>query len=503
MDANIADKILAAGAAEDPALYHGPQVVTHGQLRESVCRWASLLLAHGAEPGERIGLWAENSPWFVAAYLGIIRAGCCAVPFPTEAGESWFARAAAAAGMKRVLISGRFRPRVGPWAAARQLVVIEEAAADAATPPAKWPDVDPRHDLAALMFTSGSTGEAKGVMVSHRNIACNTDDILAYTHLSPRDRTLAVLPFYYCYGASLLHSHLMAGASLVLNNSFLFPESMLDEMEARACTGFAGVPSTYQILLRKTNFVRRQFPSLRWLQQAGGRLATPFIRQIRTSFPAVRLYVMYGQTEGTARLSYLPPERLDDKLGSIGCGLRHTTLEVLRPDGTPVTAGSDEVGEIVAAGENICAGYWNDPQETARYFRGGKLFTGDMARRDADGFIYVVERSRDFIKALGNRVSPKEIEEVISELPDVVETAVIGVADDVWGEAIRAYVSTVGASQLTADAVRRHCLQRLPPFKVPEQIEFLPRLPKTANGKIAKEELRRMACEPAGAVARP
>ena len=151
---------------------------------------------------------------------------------------------------------------------------------------------------------------------------------------------------------------------------------------------------------------------------------------------------MYGQTEATARLSYLPPERLADKLGSIGQGLPHTRLEVLKPDGAAVRPGSDEVGEIVARGGNITPGYWNDREETARYFRDGKLYTGDMARVDEDGFLFILERSRDFIKAMGNRVSPKEVEEVIAELPQVVETAVIGVPHEIWGEAIHAFVVT-------------------------------------------------------------
>ena len=165
--------------------------------------------------------------------------------------------------------------------------------------------------------------------------------------------------------------------------------------------------------------------------------------------PRVKLYVMYGQTEATARLSYLPPERLDEKLGSIGKGLAHTRLEVLRPDGTPVRPGSGEVGEIVASGDNVTPGYWNDPEETARFFRDGKLHTGDMARVDADGFLFLVERGRDFIKAMGNRVSPKEVEEVLAELPQVVEAAVIGVADEIWGEAVKAFVVTdhAGMSQ--------------------------------------------------------
>ena len=262
---------------------------------------------------------------------------------------------------------------------------------------------------------------------------------------------MTVLPFYYCFGTSLLHTHLMAGGSLVLNNRFLFPEKVLDEMDETPCTGLAGVPATYQILLRKTTFAQRRFPALRWFQQAGGRLPNPIIREIREAFPAVKFFVMYGQTEATARLSYLPPERLDDKIGSIGRGLPHTRLEVLRPDGAAVQPGSDEVGEIVVSGENVTLGYWGDPDETQRFFRDGRLFTGDMARVDADGFLFLVERARDFIKPLGHRVSPKEIEEVLAEMPEVVEAAVVGAPNDLWGEAVRAFVVTVRPGQLTTD----------------------------------------------------
>lgn len=371
-----------------------------------------------------------------------------------------------------------------------------EATIETAGPPAAGADlppaeVDPRKDLAAIVYTSGSTGDVKGVMVTHRNIRVNTEDIIGYVGIDPTDRAMCVLPFHYCFGTSLLHTHLMAGGSVVVNNRFMFPEKVLDEMQDRGCTGLAGVPATYQILLRKSSFVRRRLPALRWFQQAGGKLPDPFIVEIRRAFPAAKFFIMYGQTEATARLSYLPPERLDDKLGSIGRGLPHTRLAVLRPDGSPVQPGSDEVGEIVAEGENVTLGYWNDPEETARYFRDGRLHTGDMARVDADGFIFVVERARDFIKAMGYRVGPKEVEDVLAEMPEVVEAAVIGVPDDLWGEAIKAFVVTVRPGQLTADAISDHCRKRLPNYKVPQHVEFLASLPKTGNGKVDKEALRK------------
>jgi long-chain acyl-CoA synthetase len=269
-------------------------------------------------------------------------------------------------------------------------------------------------------------------------------------------------------------------------------------MQRKECTGFAGVPSTYQILLRNSRFRRMTFPRLRWFQQAGGKLPNACIQELRGAFPEVRYYLMYGQTEGTARLSYLPPERLADKLGSIGRGLPSTRLEVIRPDGVPVAPGSDEIGEIVASGGNIAPGYWNDPAETAKFFRNGRLHTGDLARVDSEGFLFIVDRERDMIKSGGNRVSAKEIEEVIAELAEVVEVAVVGAPHDLLGEAIKAFVVPAQGAPLTARDVDCHCRRRLPASKVPEQIIFLESMAHNGSGKILKAELKRLL-EPAPA----
>jgi acyl-CoA synthetase (AMP-forming)/AMP-acid ligase II len=489
--ANVAAWMLSAGAADAPAIYCGDLMLTRGQLRARAGGCAARLVQEGLAPGDRVGLLAENSPFFIAAYLGAIAAGACAVPLPIDADDRSLDRMVAGMGLRRILVSQRLLGKAQRWAKTRDVGLLAESSDWPSAPLPASPEIDPRRGLAAMMFTSGSSGEPKGVMVTHANIACNTRDIIDYLALGPQDRVMVVLPLSYCYGMSLLHTHLAAGGSVVLNNRFLFPEKVLDDMGAKQCTGLAGVPATYQILLRKTRFARREFPSLRWLQQAGGKLSDPFLRELRQAFPRVKLFVMYGQTEATARLSYLPPDRLDDKLGSVGRGLPHTRLEVLKPDGAPVRPGSDEVGEIVASGGNITLGYWDDPAETSRFFRQGKLYTGDLARVDRDGFLFIVERSRDFIKAMGNRVSPKEVEEVIAELPQVVETAVIGVPHEMWGEAIKAFVVPTAAGSLTADEVRAHCLRRrLPNYKIPEQVEFLPALPKTAHGKVDRQRLK-------------
>ncbi len=507
---NVAESILSTGEDSAEAVYYRGRTMSYGVLREEVERVAMGLLVRGHSKGDRIGIFSENSPFFIVAYLGIIRAGLICVPFQTEVAASTFSEIVSNAGIRDLFVSNRFWSRVRPWAEELGVRLLGESRADYLSGGAKasFPVIEARRDLAALMFTSGSTGSPKGVMVTHRNIECNTLDIISYMELSRQDRVMVVLPFHYCFGLSLLHTHLMAGGSVVLNNEFrLFPEATLKELQRMACSGFAGVPSTYQILLKRSRFRELEFPRLRWFQQAGGKLPDACIREILRSFPRVKYFLMYGQTEGTARLSYLPPERLADKLGSIGHGLPSTRLEVLTADGTPVLPGSEEVGEVVANGDNITAGYWNDPAETSKYFRDGKLHTGDLARVDRDGFVFLVGREREMIKSGGNRISPKEIEEVVAELPEVVEVAVLGAPHEWLGEAIKAFVVPTQNAGLTPDSVKQHCRRRLPSFKVPHEVVLLKSLVHNSSGKILKHELEKLlsdqtAAEPAMGSAR-
>ncbi|HZU96732.1 MAG TPA: class I adenylate-forming enzyme family protein [Planctomycetota bacterium] len=506
---NVAVWLLEPGADADPAILHRDVAITRGELRRRVDALAAALRASGVARGDRVGVLSENVPFAVVSYLAAIRSGACVVPLATDLDERGFRDAASTTGLRRLLVQEKYASRALGWARAEGVALWPERelegapAAEGRIPEARIHGIlaaldeeplDPRTALAAIMFTSGSTGRPKGVMVSHRNIEANTRDIADYLALGPRDRVLAVLPLYYCFGASLLHTHLRCGGSIALASSFMFPEKVLDELELRGCTGLAGVPSTYQILLRSTRFARRRFPALRWLQQAGGKLPDAFVRELRAAHPGVALYCMYGQTEATARLSYLPPERLDDKPGSIGRGLSGTRLEVLAEGGRPV-APEEETGEIVASGDNVCLGYWNDPEETARFFRDGKLHTGDLARVDRDGFIYIVDRARSFLKPMGNRVSAREIEEALAELPDVIEAAVVGVPDEVWGEAVHAFVVSRPGSVLDPEQARDHCARRLANYKVPQRVSIVDALPRGGSGKVARERLRERALD--------
>ena len=492
---NVADNILAYGRDSAVAVVHKDTTLTYASLRYAVAGFAGHLLAHGHHQGDRVGIFAENSPFFVKAYLGIIRAGLVAVPIQTDLTAEAFARITLDAGIEDVFVSNRGLNRAKPWADQLRLTLWPEDREQEFInhPPSAPPGVDAAGDLASLMFTSGSTGAPKGVMITHLNIECNSRDIVAYAGLRADDRAMVVLPFHYCFGLSLLHTHLLAGASVVLNNDFkLFPESVLAEMQRTECTGLAGVPSTYQILLRNSRFRRMSFPRLRWFQQAGGKLPNACIREIQASFPPVRFHLMYGQTEATARLSHLPPDRLADKIGSIGKGLPSTKLEVIGANGAPVRPGSDEIGEIVASGDNIAAGYWRDPVESAKFFRQGRLHTGDLARVDNDGFIFIVDREREMIKSGGNRVSAKEVEDVIAELPEVVEVAVVGAPHELLGESITAFIAPADHAVITTHEVLAHCRKHLPAYKIPESIIFSRQLPHNSAGKLAKSRLKEL-----------
>lgn len=341
---------------------------------------------------------------------------------------------------------------------------------------------------AEIIFTSGSTGKPKGVMISHRNLIANTSSILEYLNLTPDDRMLVVLPFYYCYGLSLLHTHLRIGGSIVLNNSFMFLGTVINNLLRYSCTGFAGVPSHFQILMRMSDTFRKtRFPSLRYVTQAGGKLATVFIDEFRESFPDVLFYVMYGQTEATARLSYLPPEYYESKKGSMGKGIPGVELKVVNSNGEKVNPG--ETGEVIARGDNIMMGYYFDEESTGKSLRDGWLWTGDLGEVDSDGFIYLTARKNEIIKVRGKRISPKEIEAVILQLPEVVDCSVEGIDDIIEGETLKASIVLKDKSTgtITADTIKKHCAKSLAQFKIPSIYEFRSNITMSPTGKKIKQ----------------
>ena len=485
---------LLGGAADAAAVIEAGRTVTHGRLRADVGRLLARLDALGVAPGARVGILADNSAFWVAAYLAALHR-YVAVPLSSKQPVEEVARLVDWVDCAAVLVSRRYERSHADALGDRPLIteaVLAEphADADADADPA-WPAgvLDPDAD-AALMFTSGTTARPKAVRVTHRNLRANTDSIVEYVGLGSDDRMLVVLPLFYCYGASLLHTHLRVGGSVVLCNTFTFPETALEMIERERCTGLAGVPSTYQLLLRASSFRNRPLESLRHLQQAGGKLPPVLIEELIAAQPRARVFVMYGQTEATARLSYLPPELLATKLGSIGRGIPGVRLEVLDEHGAPVAPGV--TGEIVATGDNISPGYLDDPEATAEKFAGGSLHTGDLAVVDDEGFIFIVDRRADFIKTWGHRVSSQEVEGAALRLTDLVAAAAVGVPDAEAGEAIVLVAVRRPGAPVTEDDIAAHLRATLARHMVPRSIVFVDALPLNDNGKIAKSQIRAM-----------
>jgi acyl-CoA synthetase (AMP-forming)/AMP-acid ligase II len=290
-----------------------------------------------------------------------------------------------------------------------------------------------------------------------------------------------VLPFFHSFGNSVLLTHLAVGGKIIIENRFAFPGQVVQAMRSLRPTGFSGVPTTFYILSHKTDFFQQDWSFLRYISQAGGGMRQETVAQLRRSLPKTAIYIMYGQTEASARLSYVPPDMLERKIGSIGIAIPGCELRVVNAAGQSVRG--DEVGEIIARGPNIMQGYLNDPDGSAAVLRDGWLSTGDMARVDEDGFLYIAGRKGDFIKSAGYRIGPAEIEEVIAAgAPDIEDVAVFGVPDEVLGEAVAACVCCP-REKFDAVSIRNICMARMPLWKVPKYVIQTTGIPRTASGK--------------------
>ncbi|MDI3520193.1 MAG: long-chain acyl-CoA synthetase [Anaerophaga sp.] len=508
-------------------LISGKEYYSYREISCKVYRLSRWFSAHFCK-GDKIILISPNNSFFVTVYLAVMKAGCVVVPLnpgielsnleyivsKTGSGHAFLhssvkideipgmeifredglllddgnllygtnKSSATSDSRKNMHNNGSHRS-----SSRHEFWSTQELTEFHATEYVDGPDMK-ADDPAQIIFTSGSTAVPKGVMISHGNLVANTNSILKYLNLDRNDNMLVVLPFFYCYGLSLLHTHLRVGGTLVLNNNFMFLGSVLRDLRQYKCTGFAGVPSHFQILLRKSDSFRNgHFPHLRYVTQAGGKLHKAFIAEFTKLFPEVRFFVMYGQTEATARLSYLPPEKLPEKPGSIGKGIPGVILKVIDEKGNSVIPG--QTGEIIAKGENIMLGYFGDEEATQQALKDGWLHTGDLGTIDEDGYIYLNARKKEIIKVAGKRVGPKEIEEVIVSLPGVIDCTVEGYDHPELGEAIRAVVVKNEESVLTTDDIRSVCARNLASYKVPTEVVFQAKMKTSSTGKKVKGAL--------------
>lgn len=473
------------------AIIHGDQRLSYGDLWMSVVNLGWELRERGVEAGSRVLLFMDNSADYVIAYYALAYIGAVSVPLNTGLKPCQLRDIASHAQSSLLLHAGTIRnlqecisqlqdSGIQCW----DLAAPERSSKIAAVAANCLRTRRTSSELSSIVYTSGTTGRPKGVMLSGRNLHSNTLAIVEYLNLDAADRGLCVLPFYYVYGSSVLHTHLAVGASLVLENSLMYPQQVLSAMAREEVTGFAGVPSTFRLLLNRCDLQDYVLPHLRYVTQAGGPLAPEDRQRIMRAWPQVRFYVMYGQTEATARLSYLPPERIKEKPGSVGIPVPGVRLKVVDAEGRDQPVGAE--GEICAAGPNIMMGYWRDPDATGKKMLGEWLRTGDLGFLDEEGFLTIVGRNSDQIKTGDHRVAPEEIENVIADLEGVEEVAVVGIPDALLGQAIKACIVPCSRMLLERRDILRHCSQRLASYKLPKIIEIVDALPKTASGKVQR-----------------
>ena len=347
-------------------------------------------------------------------------------------------------------------------------------------------------DLATLIYTSGSTGEPKGVMSTHYNMISAARSIIQYIGNIEEDIILDVLPLSFDYGLYQVIMAFMFGGTVVLEKSFLYLHRILERIAQEKVTGFPIVPTIVAMLLKLQDLKKYDFSTLRYMTNTGAALPVEHIRRLRKLFPQVTMISMFGLTE-CKRVCYLPPGELDNRPSSVGKAMPNCEVFVVDEDGNEVPPG--QTGELIIRGSNVMQGYWRDSELTAQTYRNGRypsermLYSGDYFRKDEQGFLYFLGRKDDMIKSKGERISAKEVENTICGMEGVAEVAVIGLPDEILGQAIKAYIVPAPEVELTEKQVLKYCSENMETFMVPKYIEFMDNLPKTPNGKIDKKQL--------------
>ena len=510
----------AVRAPDAEALVFGERRLGYAELAREVEIWSQALLATDIAAGERVAVYLEKRVETVAALFGAADAGLvfvpvnpllkpeqvayiladCAVRVLVTSAERLAALAPALGdcdNLHTVIVTGAsFDMSLTP-----RLRVVQASALPLSAPPRR------RHrridtDVAAILYTSGSTGQPKGVVLSHRNLVAGARSVAAYLHNRPDDRILAVLPLSFDYGLSQLTTAFLSGACVVLIN-YLLPRDIVRAVAHERITGLAAVPPLW---IGLSQLEWPQAGTLRYLTNSGGAMPRSTLAKLRTVLPQAEIFLMYGLTEAF-RSTYLPPCELERRPDSIGRAIPNAEVMVVRPDGSPCAP--EEPGELVHRGALVALGYWNDPARTAERFRPAPgredglplpeiaVWSGDTVKMDADGFLYYLGRSDDMIKVSGYRVSPSEVEEVIYGAGGVLEAAAVGLSHPSLGQSISVVAVPLPDAPATQESLLDACRRALPGYMVPAQVEIRHEsLPRNPNGKIDRKLLRSQLTHP-------
>lgn len=485
-------------------------LATYAQINLAANQLARLLIDYNITNNDIVVLIMENSIAYVISYYAILKTGAAVVPFSNDLKPESINHLLKELAPKAIITSKKFERLLNTCdlnSSTLKAMIIKDISIQWTQinfPVIPWSELSTYKDssnlgkkiakesLASIIYTSGSSGKPKGVMLSHLNIESNTNSICQYLNLTCNDIQMIVLPFFYVMGKSLLNTLFSVGGTIVINNKFAFPASVLNQMVKEKVTLFSGVPSTYALLLNRSPLrtYKNKLTALRCCTQAGGHMASNIKTELKKALPDhTDICIMYGATEASARLAYLKPDQFLKKINSIGKPIPGVKIKILDDKNREVSAG--QTGELVASGENIMIGYWKDPEATSKVLYGNGYHTGDQGYIDEDGFYFIKGRKDNLLKVGGHRINPQEVEDAIIDTGLVIETAVIGIKDYLLGNKLIALV-TPKKKEIDINLILSECSKLLPKQKMPAEIKFVKTLPKNANGKTDKRRCAKL-----------
>jgi acyl-CoA synthetase (AMP-forming)/AMP-acid ligase II len=487
---------------------------SYSNLKESAEESANHLIIAGIKKGDRVAVYMNNSWQSVVSIYGITLAGAAFLVINPQTRADKLQYILNDSGAKILIsdsiLSNELSQALRGITGVQELIISGDNNKITRFPGIKLEDFEnilnknysgcvlPRiipNDLAALIYTSGSTGFPKGVMMTHQSMVFTSWSLIEYLRLSEEDRILLLLPFAFDYGLYQLIMAITVSGSLIVEQSFTFQTSVYKQIEMFKPTVFPGVPTIYAMMIATNKKTGLSFDCIKKVTNTAAALPAEFIPDIKKIFPKALIFKMYGLTE-CKRVCYLEPELIDVKPDSVGKAIPGTEVFLLSPEGNPVPSG--ERGILHIRGPHVMLGYWHNEELSKEMLKRGSLpwdrvlCSNDWFKMDEDGFLYFLGRTDDIIKTRGEKVSPAEIENIIYKIDGIKEVAVIGIPDEIMGESIIAFVTTHCQLQIGEKEIQKECMSHLELFMVPQHIIFLNEMPKSANSKIDKKELKKL-----------
>jgi acyl-CoA ligase (AMP-forming) (exosortase A-associated) len=492
----IEEPLFAAAARESSktAVIDGARSFTYEWMAERAESFAWTLLSRGLAAGDRVSIYLDKSIEAVVALYGTWRAGGVAVPVSDSLVSRQVEYIVRNSGSRFLVSDARHTHHL--HARVLETTAGLEVGLNEGTARAPLSDSTGGASPAAILYTSGSTGPPKGILISHANLLAGARIVSKYLRIASDERIISIPPFSFDYGLNQLLTAVRCGAALVLQRSPL-PADICRTLVRHEVTAMAAVPPLWiQLLQRTSPFSRMSFRHLRCITNTGGKLPTETVRQLRTILPHVRIYLMYGLSEAF-RSTYLPPEEVDHRPDSIGKAIPECEVLVVSNDGRPCQPG--EVGELVHCGPTVALGYWNDAESTAKVFRHHPcdpsrsaervVYSGDLVKSDEEGFLYYIGRRDHLIKSQGYRISPTEVEDIVFETGFVREVVAKGQPDPVAGAVVVVHCVPRDPASFSPQAVLEHCRREMPRYMVPRHIYVHESFPRTASGKIDRRSV--------------